>query len=582
MNQIQQLPKTPNLYIAPEYEKWRMECLGISGISRQIIAEHLIATKSEIGMVRATLVLGVELCNFEIAYKLAGQLICSQDSVIQLYGWYQTAFLTILKGYSNDPNAPLTAKTTIPTLQQVLTKLESLSERNLLSLELEMRVHASLCEANIMIEEFNVAYLHASKMSLLAPIIGLKTYQYSSQSLTALCLMYLGETKSALNMMNKAYQNEENKSFRTHLSIDMSHLLYFSGDFYAALQLADQHKIDNPDYEVHFQSIFAWTLLRKPEYIQLDKETNRSASLTRACQYLANGLRLPHTSVERSTCFRDARFACHDITLSSKTWATDFEHILWALCSLLAGDYGLVQSHLPSLEKIKSFPLWVQILGLAVTVELCICYRRTQSQALLIESLLELNQILNVTEIKLLKQISIALQLLTPHALACLSIIGNTQDIIISHGQDVILNVKNRPIRVYNTGGLRPLQAAEFSLASFGIPFLSSRMGGGQIDLLTKCLRRNYGENDYWFKPVSPCRLVVALLQASEQTPIHREMLLFAAKGVYSSHGLLPQLPANVHNPALTAIEKIVLQLLAEKVKVQTVWQVIESFGGNL
>lgn len=516
MMQIQQLPPIPDLSIALNYEKWRMQCLQTNGVSRRVIADHLISTQTEIGLLRATLILGVEVSNFDIAYQLAGQLMCAEDKVIQLFGWYQTAYLTIQKSFCNDANAPLSAKTTIPTLQTILSQLESSAKRTLLSLELELRVHASLCEAYIIIEDFDLSYLHASKMSLLAPIVGLKTYQYSARSLTGLSLMNLGHLKSAFEIMDQLYKDPDTTPYRSHLAVEMSHTLFFSGNFESALKLAELHRADKTvDYEVHFQSVISWTLLRKPESIQHDLEVNRIHPLTRACQFLGQAFQFPHNSQERLKMFRNARAACFDFSINTNSWRSGYEQIFAGLCSLLAGDYGLVQPNLPSLERLKSFPLWVQILGIAVTLELCICYRQLQTETLLLESLLELNRVLNSVENSLLRQISAFLQLLTPHALGCLSVIGGTEKIVISKGQDTILNVKSRPIRIYGNEGLRPIQAAEISLSSFGIPHVPSRMGGGQHEVFSNCLKLKYGDNDFWFTPVAPSRLIISLLEGT-------------------------------------------------------------------
>ena len=119
MTLSQALPVVPDLGIATAYEDWRNQSLKIQGVSRKTLADYLVATKTEMGLLRAALILGVEAEHFETAYQLAGQLLCAEDKIIQLYGRYQMAYLTISRGFSSDSQAPLTAQTALPTLKQI-------------------------------------------------------------------------------------------------------------------------------------------------------------------------------------------------------------------------------------------------------------------------------------------------------------------------------------------------------------------------------------------------------------------------------------------------------------------------------
>ncbi len=577
----QALPVIPDLGVAAAYEEWRTTSLKIEGVSRKVLADYLIATNSEIGLLRATLILGVEAEHFDTAYQLAGQLLCAEDKVIQLYGRYQAAFLTIRGGFSSDIQAPITAQTAIPTLKDILMQVEALSKRNALALELEMRIYFVLCEAYLVIEDFEIAHLYASKMAMLSPIVGLETMIYSARSLVAMCLHCLGQSKSALTMMQQLRQDPKNYAYRFYTALDLAQALYFEGDFSNALQLVSDQVGASTELQAHLQAYQLLTLLRPQVEIQTKHLTNRIQALTMAYQHLYTAFSLNLHSEDRQIVFREARLASSDFSHNSNTWRAGFEKLLNAFCSLRARDYGLVLPNLPSIHQLENYPLWVRILGLALKLEAILRMNSAQvSHAEFFDLGLELRNILNDVDVHVLRQITDALQLYTPYALACLSVLGQVKEVVVAAGQNTILNLNTRPISVYGQTGLRPLQAAEFTLTSFNIPIFPSRMGGGQLEAFANCLKRPYGENLFWFEPVPPARLIVALLETADVVTKHRELLQEAARQVYHSFGLLPQLQQTTQIPALNALERIISKVLFGNAHIKDVWHVVEPHGG--
>ena len=583
MTLSQALPVVPDLGIATAYENWRNESLKIQGVSRKTLADYLIGTNSEIGLLRATLILGVEAEHFEIAYQLAGQLLCAEDKIIQLYGRYQMAFLTISRGFSSDSQAPITAQTALPTLSNLLVQLEALPRRTALAIELELRIYRALTEGYLVIEDYELAHSYASRMAMLAPIVGLKTAIYSARSLVAMCLQCLGKTKSAIAVMREQQQDKNNHPYHFYIASNLAEALFFEGDFTSVLQLTSEQTEATSELKAHLQAFRMFTLLVPNEPIQLELVGNRSAAFARACQHLLVAFGSNLQSEERQIAFRKARLASSESVYNPNTWRAGFEGIFNAICSTRAGDYGLVSAHLPTLSQLNNYPLWARILGFATGIEVILrTHSKARQKTELSEITFELQKVLNDLEIHLLDQITKALQLYTPFALAWISTLGNVQEIVAAAGRETILNLNSRPIRVYSKAGLRPLQAAEFTLTSFGIPIFPNRMGGGQLEVFTACLQHLYGENSFWFEPVPPARLIVVLLETAELDPRHRESLRIAAQQVYRTFGLLPQLQQTNQISALIALEVIILKVLFGTASIKDVWHVVEAHGGHI
>jgi hypothetical protein len=398
-----------------------------------------------------------------------------------------------------------------------------------------------------------------------------------------MCLQYLGKTKAAIAVMREQQQDQSNYPYRFYIALNLAEALFFEGDFLSVLQLTSDQTEATHELKAHLQAFRIFTLQVQNEPIQLELVVNRTAAFARACQHLLVAFSSNLYSEERQIAFRKARLASSESVYNSNTWRAGFERIFNAICRVRAGDYGLVLAHLPTLSQLNNYPLWVRVLGYATEIEVILrTHTKARQKTELSAITFVLQKALNDLEIHLLEQITKALQLYTPFALAWISVLGNLQEVIVSAGQETILNLNSRPIRVYSKAGLRPLQAAEFTLASFGIPIFPSRMGGGQLEVFTACLQHLYGENSFWFEPVPPARLIVALLETADLDQTHGESLRTAAQQVYRTFGLLPQLQQTAQIPALIALEGIILKVLFGTASIKDVWHVVEAHGGHV
>ena len=177
----------PDFAIPAQYERWREATLD-AGYTRLELARTLEATGNEFALLRAAQMLSADPNHSLEAHCLAGQLMQSPEVVLRWFGRYLSAFLVIRTSYRDDLEAPIFADAAIHTLHDLLAQLKHFPH-NLLSLELEMRIHFSLAESYSISEEFDAMRLHASKLVTLTPSIGLKTFAFSGKALLARALL---------------------------------------------------------------------------------------------------------------------------------------------------------------------------------------------------------------------------------------------------------------------------------------------------------------------------------------------------------------------------------------------------------
>ena len=123
------------------------------------------------------------------------------------------------------------------------------------------------------------------------------------------------------------------------------------------------------------------------------------------------------------------------------------------------------------------------------------------------------------------------------------------------------MNLQQRPISVYGETGLRPLQAAWFTLKAFDRelpPF--DRLGGGQFEAMRKALYHQYFERECWFTPVAPAQVIYALnccrhlAQAGGST--RARMFEQAARETKRNFGIVPKLQQVDQLPSLVQLEQ--------------------------
>jgi hypothetical protein len=589
-HQLATLQPLPDFTVPVSYENWRVEQLG-KGFTRAALAQQLEQQGDELALMRAAQIISVESAYQDEAFRLAGLLMCAENPLVRMYGRYQTAFLVMRGGFQNDPEAPITAQTAIPTLLDLLPQLDGLQKHNLLSLELEMRIHMALAESYMISENWELAYTHAAKATTLAPSVGLITFRFSAKTLVATALLYRGHSTAALKMFHEIQNDPTFKNFKAHIAVNLALALFWSGDAIGAVSIVAQYQAGNAteaDSELTecAKCVRTLTLQFLPEEVQFDLVPNRLAMLAQAHLKWQQAFSESPFSEEKRVLYREARSRIAHSFYNSDTWASNYERSFTTLCCVKAGDYGIALQTLPKIIGQTTEPLWARVLALFVTLETAI---RSPHQAgkysLFADTIPAIQEVLRQTETLVTQRLVLSLQLLTPWALAFMASLGGMDDAVVSTGLAAIVNISARPANVYGVSGIRPIQIAELTLEAFGIGQLgSSRIGGGQLEALTNCLRRPFGECHHWFEPVLPARLAVALLEAANTASLSeslRDSCQRSAIDISRTFGLIPQLQKTVIPKVLLALENDITRALYGNLSVSQIWHTVEGYQGG-
>ena len=588
--QLQTLSPIPDLSVPVNYENWRTEQFS-KGATRAELSGQLERHGSEYALVRATQVISVEPAHQDVALRLTSRLMCADDPLTRLFGRYQTAYLVMRGGYQNDPESPITAQTVIPTLLEVLAQLLVLPQRNLLSLELELRIHVTLSETYTISEDWELAYTHAAKAATLAPSVGLLTLHFSAKSLVATALFYKGHSAPAVKMYLELHSDPAFESLKSHTTINLSLALFWSGDFIGAtLVLRDylSNETTQPESELNqcAKCVRAMTLEESLVDIRFDIVPNRLSMLTQAHLLWQQACSVSPFSDERRNLYREAKAKIAQAVYNSDSWAATHERAFSALCSMKAGDYGVAVRCLPKLDNTMPEPLWVRLFSLFVTLEVAIRSPHQAGKSQLYSATVPaIQELLQKTDTHIIPKLVKRLQLLTPWALAFIAALGGVDESVVTAGFESIVNVNTRPATVYGTAGIRPIQIAQLTLEAFGIPqFADSRIGGGQLEALTACLYRPFGACKYWFEPVLPARLIVALLEAATSTSLSeslRDACKQSAGDISRTFGIVPRLQKTAIPDVLLVLEHEMTRALYGDLDLSLIWHTVEVYQGG-
>lgn len=177
------------------------------------------------------------------------------------------------------------------------------------------------------------------------------------------------------------------------------------------------------------------------------------------------------------------------------------------------------------------------------------------------------------------------LQLLTPLALALLGRFPGLPHDVIQAGNDTIINVNARPILVYKTPGMRPVQVVRYILRAFSIDtdFLG-RSGGGQSQALRQVLFQRYHQQESWYRPVTAAQVNFAMLCCRDAVQNNRTRLLLqrAIKDLRVQNGYVPKLQKLEQPEELNLIQVTLEQLEKSLITARAVSLSLFGQGGVL
>ena len=268
----------------------------------------------------------------------------------------------------------------------------------------------------------------------------------------------------------------------------------------------------------------------------------------------------PDHPQELQASYRAARAEIHKLR-QADGWRLVHQQVLEAFISLRADEVWLARHKLPTLTMLETAPPLIRAFGFAVTCEIATRLLPDETELLIrvVDGLIATVE--ELSDSSRGEQVSRRLQLLLPLSTAIAARFPECPSVLSQVGLEATMNLQQRPISVYGETGLRPLQAAWFTLKAFDRklpPF--DRLGGGQFEAMRKALYRRYFERECWFTPVVPAQVIYALnccrhlAQAGGST--RARMFEQAARETKRNFGIVPKLQQVDQLPSLVQLEQ--------------------------
>jgi hypothetical protein len=247
---------------------------------------------------------------------------------------------------------------------------------------------------------------------------------------------------------------------------------------------------------------------------------------------------------------------------SIRTGNSELEIRIWqAFLALRCNEIALFNV-IPNVVDLKKLASGSRVFGLVVRLE--VLMHNSAEQALEISQLLDTLAVeFSSIEPRVLAQILMKLQLLTPKVLALSAYWYHIHPLVLDLGNQCLLNVLKRPVAVYGKSGLRPMQAAEMILNAFSIPAtFVGRGGGSQNKALKEVLYRDFYTRKVWYQPVSAAYITFILLctRAVEKDNTRKIILGKNIKTLRTKFGFIPKLQITDESFELSTLEKVLTQ----------------------
>jgi hypothetical protein len=532
------------------------------------LAEALLEINLPEADLRAGLLLAMDAKNHDWVYAISNRVMCSTEPVLRWFGLYLCAYIALRNGYLGEVNAGLVAETCSTAMLSILRELESYSgPRDSLCLELEMRIYHALTEAYMLGNQPEPARLYAVKFATIAPAVGMTAFIKISQELLGLTSFHNGQFDEAITMIKSIISSREKEGFNHGTNGNLGLMLHWNGDFLGSDEIfllgknESKNERDQELINAYLQVGLATEVDWKPKGLVGDYVIQ----LANTHYYLTKGYQAQHFTTVRLESFRQARESnSKAITDQCPLWQKAFERAMSTVCSIQIGDWGLAWQSISKTIDISKVSGWVKLFFLSTLIETGIRLPNSNNSGkVLVESSKSFINFLYTFDRSRQEQIIKRLKLLTPYALTYISFLPDYPSHLQKSSQEPLMMLKTRPISVFDRTGMRPIQAVEYTLRAFRIPVpMFSKKSAGQIEGLGNNLRLSYGENVFWFEPVPPSVIILALLEAAEycernnldaEAYLHKQ----AASDLEKVFGNLPVLQQTEEIPAVETIKKV-------------------------
>jgi hypothetical protein len=579
------VPAVPDLDDPRAYAIWRDECLTTRRIPREAVAEVLESFGTDIACFRAAINLSHNPLHRDWQKRVMVKAFAGRR-VVYLLTKCLEANIVAHQGYGVEPQFDILASSMMVVIQRVLEEVRATQERTALHLELEVRANLSLGEAMAVAEHYDAALQHASEVILLAPHVGLDNLVMSSKYLIADIQFRRGNLQIAQHLIEEVIGSpnaplvlvEAARFYRAEFQ-------YWMGD-----ESACQATLNAFESQLREDSWWLEPFMLRQNNINSSDMASLASRNGLAHTLVKFSSRLmelqdlaPEREVQIQALYKKmARDLRQEQSVFSKGWFMPYGRALEAYALLRSKPLNVFDTFeiLPTVEALQSMPSAARTLTAAIMIEVsltCLLQftansTRSKAVALLDQAFSDLRSTLATLEDSVCDQIARKLQLLCPTTLALVSVCVNAPRIVHDLGTEAIMNLHQRPIRVYGSPGLRPVHAARMTLEAFGRNdvLLFSR-GGGQVREMRTVLQRLYFQRRCWFTPVAPAVLLFAFLTlrdvAQHNQPMNFRTYQLAAENIYSNFGITPRLQQTERIEQLNQLEEVLVTGLNEPLR---------------
>jgi hypothetical protein len=382
------------------------------------------------------------------------------------------AHLTTLSGFSKNPDPAMTATSVTLMINGILEDARKMTSRSHLLLEVEVRAHHALAEAYILGRKYNRAKRHAAESMLLAPHLGLDLVAQSARYQLANIAYYEGDLFTA----EETYQTLTSGPVFSAALVQSSTLaraitLHWLGDDDAAIDCATSVEISQGGLAHPRVEAVRLLSLRYPwnEHVAgLESSVPNTLAHAVSCyRFIHQALELqPDHPQELQATYRAARSEIHRLR-QADGWRLVHQQVLEAFISLRTDEVWLARHKLPTLMMLETAPPLVRAFGFAVASEIATRLLPDETELLTraVDGLIATVEELSDTSRG--EQVSRRMQLLLPLSTAIAAHFPECPSVLSRVGLEATMNLQQRPISVYGETGLRPLQAAWFTLKAF-------------------------------------------------------------------------------------------------------------------
>jgi hypothetical protein len=227
----------------PVWEAWGLRAIEEAGISGRVVADALLATHTEIGRLRACIVLCGDRTTEAEGLALAQALLASRDPMMQLWGKFQIANTKMNLSYTAQDEPEITGRGFAAVFEGMLEDLQKVRDERGFCLELQTRLYYAAGESYFLADNHQKAHRYAGELLVLASLPGFSRLLGRAKYLLASVEIATGSLRNAkvhIADILRLTQGKPGSYLHQVSSLVYADILHYFGDDNLATGMAGQ------------------------------------------------------------------------------------------------------------------------------------------------------------------------------------------------------------------------------------------------------------------------------------------------------------------------------------------------------